>query len=500
MKRFCQILAASALVVSMLGCSNEPSGEIDSTKVELKLRGDIQSPVSRTLVNVNGFETSDKVGIYVSSTGSLASQGDVINNVAYTYSNGNLLAPSGGEAFWETKDARLSVYAYYPYTQNVSNNSSYEFSVEADQSVEDNFYNSDFITANVVNVEPQDTPVALTFGHSLSKIVVSLVAGSGITEDQLTAADKNFTIGGLVTDGTIDLATGEATKGRATETITPLESNGKDYAAIVYPQSGAVTFYLELAGEIFSYTTNVDFEAGCQYKFDLTINTWDAPQMSLSSTSIDVWDDGDNYSGTMSNTISFSDAALKSTILNCQLFGKDENGDIDMTNVISESIDVNGDGEISYDEAKSVYHLQLMGNISNLSGLECFTNLENLVVTATKVTAIDLSRNTSLMALMLMYNSEVKSLTLSSNPNLTYVQCGGNRVLETLNVSGAASLEELSCDNNAITVLDVSNNPALSTVRLASEGGLQTLYVSNSQNTTGWELPNGVTPTVKANN
>ena len=70
-------------------------------------------------------------------------------------------------------------------------------------------------------------------------------------------------------------------------------------------------------------------------------------------------------------------------------------------------------------------------------------------------------------------------------------------MLETLNVSGAASLEELSCDNNAIAVLDVSNNPALSTVRLNSESGLQTLYVSSTQNTEGWSLPEGVTPTVK---
>lgn len=486
---------ASALVVSMQGCSNEPSDEISSA-VELKLKGEIQTPMSGTRVNANGFETSDIVGVYVSSNGSL-----ILDNAAYTYSNGNLNAPADCKVYWDSEDTRLAVYAYYPYSATVEDNSACEFSVEANQSVAANYYNSDFITAKAEDIAPQEAPVSLTFQHSLSKINVSLVAGKGITPGELAEATKSFTIGGLVTDGKINLTTGVATAGSTKATITPLESNGKDYSAIVYPQSGVVTFYMELDGEIFSYTTNVNFAAGYQYQFNLTINTWDSPQMTLASTAIDTWEDGDEQTGTMSSTISFPDVALKSNILSNQLFGKDENGNIDWSNVVSESIDVNGDGEISSEEAKAVYHLQIVGNdilnILSLSGLEYFTNLESLIVTKTNVTTIDLSRNTSLKTLMIMYNSGAKSLTLTNNPNLTYVQCGGNRVLETLNVSGAASLEELSCDNNAIAVLDVSNNPTLSTVRLNSESGLQTLYVSSTQNTEGWSLPEGVTPTVK---
>ena len=502
MKRFYQILAALALVVSMQGCSNDASESISFTKVELKLKGEIQAPLSGTRVNANGFESNDQVGVYVSSTGSLALQDNVLDNVVYKYSNGNLVASDDdGKAFWDTKDTELSVYAYYPYSANVVNNSAYEFSVNSNQSVEANYYDSDFITAQNEGVEPQEGAVSLTFNHSLSKVNVSLIAGKGITSDELAELDKEFTISGLVTSGTIDLATGVATAGTTKATITPLVSNGKDYSAIVYPQSGAVTFYMELDGEIFSYTTNVNFAAGYQYQFNLTINTWESPQMTLASTAIDTWEDGEEQSGVMSGTISFPDAAFKASILGNCLFGKDENGNIDMGNVVSESIDVNGDGEISSEEAKAVYHLQIVGNdilnILSLSGLEYFTNLESLIVTKTNVTTIDLSRNTSLKTLMIMYNSGAKSLTLTNNPNLTYVQCGGNRVLETLNVSGAASLEELSCDNNAIAVLDVSNNPALSTVRLNSESGLQTLYVSSTQNTEGWSLPEGVTLTVK---
>ena len=497
MKRFYQILAALALVVSMQGCSNDASESISFTKVELKLKGEIQAPLSGTRVNANGFESNDQVGVYVSSTGSLALQDNVLDNVVYKYSNGNLVASDDdGKAFWDTKDTELSVYAYYPYSANVVNNSAYEFSVNSNQSVEANYYDSDFITAQNEGVEPQEGAVSLTFNHSLSKVNVSLIAGKGITSDELAELDKEFTISGLVTSGTIDLATGVATAGTTKATITPLVSNGKDYSAIVYPQSSAVTFYMELDGEIFSYTTNVNFAAGYQYQFNLTINTWESPQMTLASTAIDTWEDGEEQSGVMSGTISFPDAAFKASILGNYLFGKDENGNIDMGNVVSESIDVNDDGEISSEEANAVYHLTIQ-NVTNLSGLEYFANLEYLVITRSSISSIDLSGIPSLMFLDFMSNSGVESLIFSNNPNLKRIGCGNNSQLKTLDISGAPSLEELACNDNAIEVLDVSNNPALSTVRLNSESGLQTLYVSSTQNTEGWSLPEGVTPTVK---
>lgn len=474
MKRFFQFLMASALVVSMQGCSNEPSDEISSA-VELKLKGEIQTPMSGTRVNANGFETSDIVGVYVSSNGSL-----ILDNAAYTYSNGNLNAPADCKVYWDSEDTRLAVYAYYPYSATVEDNSAYEFSVAANQSVAANYYNSDFITAKAEDIAPQEAPVSLTFQHSLSKINVSLVAGKGITPGELAEATKSFTIGGLVTDGKINLTTGVATAGSTKATITPLESNGKDYSAIVYPQSGAITFYMELDGEIFSYTTNVNFVAGCQYQFNLTINTWESPEMTLSTTTIDTWDDGEEQQpGTMSGTISFVDENLKRHILNHDLYAQGENGGVG--DIMETKIDVNGDGEISYDEAKAVYHL-IIGNgleITNLSGLEYFTNLEYLVITKVNIADIDLSKNTSIVNLDFMYNNGPTSLTLSNNPNLKRVHCGNNSNLKTLDISGATALESLDCDHNQLTVLDASHNTKL-TKLVCNYNQLTELNITNN--------------------
>lgn len=477
MKRFFQFLAVSALGVLIMSCSKEDSIEqIGSTNYELKLRGDIKAPISATRVNANGFESNDKVGVYVSATGSLASQGNTLDNAVYTYSNGNLNAPAGSKIYWDSKDAQLSVYAYYPYAASVTNNSAYEFSVEANQSITDNFYNSDFITAKAENLAPQETPVELTFTHSLSKIMVSFVAGKGITSAELAAAEKMFTISGLAANGTINLATGVATAGTTKTTISPLKNDGGNYAAIVYPQEGAVSFNLTLDGEVFSYTTNIDFEAGYQYQFNLTINTWESPEMSLTSTSIDGWNDGDDHSGTMSNALSFPDPAFNTFLLNADKYTDDNFQETDG------KVDANGDGKISKEEADAVLFLnasngqQGVDDFTNIEGIEYFVNLQG----------INLDSHTSLT-----------SINVSKNTKLTYLKVSACPV-SSIDVSNNTSLEWLYCYNCGLTKLDLSNNPNLKYVDCQGNANLTTIHIAEGVNYQTWSIQSGVTPIVKS--
>lgn len=441
MKRLIQILAVSALGVLMIGCSKESSNEqISSTNYELKLRGDIKAPISATRVNANGFETNDKVGVYVTSTGSLAAQGNTLDNAAYTYSNGNLNAPAGSEVYWDSKDTRLSVYAYYPYAVSIANNSAYAFAVEANQSEEENFYNSDFIAAKAENIAPQENAVSLTFTHSLSKVMVSLVAGEGITAEELAAAEKTFTISGLATNGTINIATGAATAGSTKAAITPLESNGSNYAAVVYPQEGAISFNLTLGGEVFSYTTNIDFEAGYQYQFNLTINTWESPEMTLKDTTISPWKDGGTTDGQMTNIITFSDSNFKDYIVS--------------------NYDTDNDGEISYAEAEAATSIIVdnMG-ITSLDELKYFSNLTHLECQRNQISSLDVTQNKKLKSLK-CFDTDITVLDISQNAELNYLECFRAK-LTNLDVSNNPLLRLLDCGENKLTSLDVSNNTVL---------------------------------------
>lgn len=459
MKRLIQILAVSALGVLMIGCSKESSNEqISSTNYELKLRGDIKAPISATRVNANGFETNDKVGVYVSSTGSLAAQGNTLDNAAYTYSNGNLNAPAGSEVYWDSKDTRLSVYAYYPYAASIANNSAYAFAVEANQSEEENFYNSDFIAAKAENIAPQENAVSLTFTHSLSKVMVSLVAGEGISAEELAAAEKTFTISGLATNGTINIATGAATAGSTKAAITPLESNGSNYAAVVYPQEGAISFNLTLGGEIFSYTTNIDFEAGYQYQFNLTINTWESPEMTLKDTTISPWKDGGTTDGQMTNIITFSDSNFKDYIVS--------------------NYDTDNDGEISYAEAEAATSIIVdnMG-IASLDELKYFSNLTHLECQQNQISSLDVTQNKKLKHLK-CFDTDITVLDISQNAELNYLECFRTK-LTNLDVSNNPLLIYLYCGDNKITSLDVSNNIMLEHLHI---GGTEFASIDLSNN------------------
>ena len=114
-------------------------------------------------------------------------------------------------------------------------------------------------------------------------------------------------------------------------------------------------------------------------------------------------------------------------------------------NYCASQYDTNGDGVFTTDEAASVKELTLDANtdktlsgLNSLAGIEYFTGLEKLSCTMCDFTSIDLSRNTRLQTLSLMYGK-----------------------LESLDVSQLSELETLNCNNNALTSIDLSHNPAL---------------------------------------
>lgn len=542
MKRFFNLLSALALVVSMQGCGSGPSVEpeipdnLTQSAVQLRLKGHIASIAPSTRVNADGFVANDKVGVYVSATGALSSSGNMLNNEAFTYSSGNLAAPAGEEVYWGAEDTRLSVWAYYPYVENVSNNAAYPFVVHANQVGANNFYNSDFITAQATNLASQTTPVNLTFNHSLSRINVTLTAGEGITNDELAAAEKNMYIKGMIVDGTIDLSNGMASVGSTKADIMPFAADSRTYSAIVYPQQGSVTFRLEMDDDVFTYTTDVDYAAAKQYDYTLTVNVSEPQHMTLSATTINPWSDGEDFSGTMSDIINIPDPIFKEYLL-CEVVYEEceydadsyvyKEGDITLgssyTNTYYrptvQKIDANNDGEISTTEAKqvNVINATKYNNIADLTGIEYFVNLEillceksfslsynpddgsftksypSIVLSSLDVTkntklkilgcdgnalnSLDVSHNPMLSVLNCRAN-ELRNLDLSNNSSLIYLNCNYNNIT-ALSVSHLTNLIVLQCGNNEITLLDVSMNTALENLNCSSNR-LTTLDVSKN--------------------
>ena len=168
------------------------------------------------------------------------------------------------------------------------------------------------------------------------------------------------------------------------------------------------------------------------------------------------------------------------------------------------------DGSIDVANASSVTHLNISNsNISNLQGIEAFTNLVSLDASQNNIRNADFSSNTSLQQVVL-HNNLLETINVATNVNLkelnlyknklTHIQLNGNTALTylavadnylgSLDLSSNKSLEKLFCQNNQLTSLDVSNMPALKLVN-AEMNNLATLNVGNSR---------GVVQIVAANN
>lgn len=497
MKRFFQILAMAALSVSLWSCSKDaPADPIAPVQpnpqlTQLCLKGTITSmPLSR--VNADGFEANDKVGVYVATASTLNSAGNTLDNEAFTYSSGNIAAPQGKEVYWASDDVRLSVFAYYPYVTGAPKTGVVNFSVEADQSTSAKYYGSDFISAKSLNLAPQSSPVALTFNHLLSRLDVELVAGDGITQDELRAAEKSLLVGGLDMSGKVDIVAGTVVGDEQFGDVTPYKVDGDSYSFIAYPCDEKLSFRLEMDDELYSCSADIELKAGYKSKITITVNKYEPQTLSLSVVGINPWtDDATDYAATMDNeildknsNIIFTDANFKAFLVSEYLYvynpdlEDDESDDLPFEESANK-IDANNDGEISIAEAENVVYLEIDGvGVSNLSELSYFTNLEGLIIyEEDNLTTIDLSHNTALKYLELE-NCGLRALDLSYNTALKELWCSGNR-LTILDVSKNTALLALVCDDNQLTTLDVSKNTALKGL-LCSDNRLTALDVSKN--------------------
>lgn len=151
-----------------------------------------------------------------------------------------------------------------------------------------------------------------------------------------------------------------------------------------------------------------------------------------------------------------------------------------------QNFDINGDGEISVDEAKAVteidvehlYTSQAMSavpatkasepsdDIPYLDGIGYFTSLKILNCRENNIGNWDISKNTELEEIWCDGNMVTK-LDVSHNTKLKKLVCGDNR-LTSLDVSKNTELVFLSCLDNFLTELDLKNNAKLETLEVCN--------------------------------
>lgn len=175
-----------------------------------------------------------------------------------------------------------------------------------------------------------------------------------------------------------------------------------------------------------------------------------------------------NFISMNAQPINFPDANFKYKLVNANTTNQTANETI---------IDINNNGEIEQSEALLVTYLFLYAsNISDLTGIEYFTNITGLSVAFNSLTNLNILALTKLTSFSCAYNNlstlnvngltEFKEINFMHNnlisfdfsglPNLKEVFCNNN-YLTTLDFSNNQQFEELVCDNNNLTSINIKN-------------------------------------------
>lgn len=180
--------------------------------------------------------------------------------------------------------------------------------------------------------------------------------------------------------------------------------------------------------------------------------------------------------------IVFADPAFKAKLISSSVSNLVAQG-VSNNNII---VDINGDGEIDdITEAPLVYSIYIQGTfyayqtITNLTGIEKFTNLEKLDCTYGHVNTLPIALLTNLEYLLVDHN-DLTSLNCPYHPNLYRVWCNDNQIT-TLDVSNCPNLYELACEENLINNLNFQNCPLLYDVD-ARTNLLTSIYVGSLPN------------------
>ena len=127
---------------------------------------------------------------------------------------------------------------------------------------------------------------------------------------------------------------------------------------------------------------------------------------------------------------------------------------------ISENFDLDKNAVLSSDEIEQAKIVDFMWGeyrVTDLTGIEYLSSLEELRCSSIGIKSLDISHNTELRYLECTYNPELTELDVSQNMKLEEIHCYETGV-SSLDVSSNPLLRRLDCNHTDISTLDVTQN------------------------------------------
>ena len=266
------ILATAALATLLAACSNDSDvlNTPDYADTPIGLNVNV-GPMATRAGYEQGALTEGSFGLYLTTEGTNSDERYNCTNREVKYDNGWTI--QGGQLLWKSNDATVTYYAYLPYTGTVSDATNYAFTVQTDQSTEDNVKASDLLCTGQQPATP-GTALDITFKHALSKLNVTLKKGSELDEG---VTFKSVKLSNCATATTVNLTDGTTDTATKSQTITLYAATeNEQYECILVPQTFAQSLKVEITdnnGKVYTFKSDKEltFSSGKQYTLNLTV-------------------------------------------------------------------------------------------------------------------------------------------------------------------------------------------------------------------------------------
>ena len=278
MKKMIKFFALALLAGAMVSCNTEDTASTTANgKVAVQFTGGISV---NTRASGLAWADGDRIGIFMTGANQTLSADAIkegVDNVCYQTSGSIAFSPiSGGKTIYYPIDGDVDFYSYYPHT-TVS-----DYKVALNVADQTNQEAIDFMYAKTTGCNKATPQVDLRFSHMLSRLILNVQPGNGLTEDDLnklkvTIKDQNTTATFNLADGVIS---GE---GNPDNIQMKAVQVGKRYEAILLPTASKIR---EIEFEL-----NNGFDAPFVWKMDQELtggNLYNYTTVKLTRSTVDM--------------------------------------------------------------------------------------------------------------------------------------------------------------------------------------------------------------------
>ncbi len=293
------------------------------------------------------------------------------------------------------------------------------------------------------------------FTQMLTKVDLDLSFDGFATEptvsDVRIYCGNDYTITYLIKEITADAYTYDANE------YSSFTQEGKNsWSSIVVPQTGVRKIEIEIDGTVYTYESaeDITLNSGKAVNLDLTVTSGNTTVAATSAAESD-W-----VTATLGHTFDANgECSCGAVEISDTTFP-----DATFRTYVSENIDTDSDGVLSTEEIAAVTAMDVSKKgITDLSGIQYFTELTELDLTANKLTSIDISALSKLTILNVRSNENLGSLNLSSNLELEQLNISHCTSLRSLDLSNNINLQFLDASSCVLTSLDLSHSGATPT-------------------------------------